>query len=357
MDFALETDQALLVDTAKAFFADLDLDLNLDQADAAERVWSDVVALGWPGLLVPEAQGGVGGSLLDAVLLTEQFGYAGVASPFVSSAVVGSTLLAAAGRSDALADLATGRKRVALALAEENGEFTPQAVRLTVADGTLTGEKRFVRDADGADALIVAARDGADLGAFLVPRDEVRVTSVPTLSGENVYGIRFDAVAVSTERRLGAAGGGWNVLQHGVAAGALARAAEMVGLAQRIVDVVVEYAKVREQSGQPIGSFQAVQHHCADMLRDLEGARYITYRAASADGKAGQVPADVAMAKAYASDACLAVARRAHQVMGAIGYCDEHVLHRLHKRIHGAAQDFGDANSHLDEVAAQLGLI
>ena len=349
MDFGLDDNQALLAETARAFFAQ-------HKADTPDQLWRAIADLGWTGLLISEADGGVGGSLLDAILLVEQFGYAGVASPFISSAIASTVILSDAHRGDRLSQLARGETRVALAFSEETGEFTAQSVRTTVAGQSISGVKKFVRDAGVADELIVAACGEVGLNCYLVPTSQAAVMPVNTISGEDVFGITFDAVPAPTAQLLGADGAGWDVMRRGIAAGALARAAEMVGLAQRVVDIVVEYAKVREQSGQPVGAFQAIQHHCADMLRDLEGARYITYRAASTIDHAAPVDGAVAMAKAYAGDACLAVARRGHQVMGAIGYCDEHELHRLHKRIQAAAVDFGDASTHYDSIADDLGL-
>ena len=350
MDFALGSGQALLVDTARAFLA------RHGETDTPSEIWRAMAELGWPGLLIPEADGGSGGGVLDAVLLVEQFGYAGLAGPFISSAVTGTIILIDAKRSEVLGELASGHRRVALAFSEDSGEFTPESVHATVDQEQISGSKMFVKDADVADDLIVAARGSAGLDGYLIPKSEAAIEAVDTISGEDVFGVVFDATRASADRLLGRVGGGWEVMQRGIAAGALARAAEMVGLAQRILDLAVEYVKVREQSGQPVGAFQAVQHQCADMLRDVEGARYITYRAAGAIDQSGRAGAEVAMAKAYAGDACLRVARRGHQLMGAIGYCEEHDLHRLHKRIQAGALDFGDTRAHLDTIANDLGL-
>jgi alkylation response protein AidB-like acyl-CoA dehydrogenase len=120
---------------------------------------------------------------------------------------------------------------------------------------------------------------------------------------------------------------------------------------------------VRVQSGRPIGSFQAIQHTCADLLRDVESARWIVrsaaWKATCADAHGGQdraLDGAVAMAKAWASERCLTVARRAHQVFGAVGYCEEHPLHRFHKQILASSVDFGDASTHLETVADAIGL-
>ena len=119
----------------------------------------------------------------------------------------------------------------------------------------------------------------------------------------------------------------------------------MVGAAQRILDLAVEHAKTRVQSGRPIGAFQAIQHACADLARGVESARPLVLHAAWKAQEGLPCETDIAMAKSYAGDACLAVARKAHQVFGAIGYCDEHPLHRLHKQIIAARLAYGDARA------------
>ncbi len=138
----------------------------------------------------------------------------------------------------------------------------------------------------------------------------------------------------------------------------MARCAEIVGCAQRILDICSDYAKIREQSGRPIGSFQAIQHHCADLLRHVEASRGLLYNAAwrHQEGMRDSAAA-IATAKAYAHDAGLWVARKGHQIMGAIGYCEEHPLHLFHKRIQAAGLDFGDAAMHFETVAQSIGLV
>ena len=130
----------------------------------------------------------------------------------------------------------------------------------------------------------------------------------------------------------------------------------MVGGAARILDLCVEHARGRVQSGRPIGAFQAIQHHCADLLRDVEASRWLVYDAAWRVSEGLDASPAVATAKAFGSEACLRVARTGHQIMGAIGYCEEHPLHLLHKRIMAAALDWGDATLHLETVARSIGL-
>jgi alkylation response protein AidB-like acyl-CoA dehydrogenase len=173
------------------------------------------------------------------------------------------------------------------------------------------------------------------------------------MGGDPVFEVAFDDVDVRDDEPLAVGDG---AVAAAVRAGALARTAEMVGGAQRILEMTVEHAKTRVQGGRPIGGHQAIQHACADLVRDVDCARGLLHVAAWREAGGEDARADVAMAKAYAGDACLNVARRAHQIFGAISYCAEHPLHMIHKRILAASMDFGDATAHLEDVARAIGL-
>jgi len=336
----------------------------LDARGLDPGLWRRLAELGWPGLLIPSELGGSDGSLLDVVVLVEEMGRAALPGPFVPSAVVAtSLLLAAAGpeqRKRWLPALATGERIVTPALVEDEGAWDADAVALRATiPGRLRGRKLFVHDAHVADAHVVSVREAAGVSLLVIPGDRAGVARLPldTLSGDKLFELTFDDVAITADDRLGRAGDGARVLVPALAAGALARTAEMVGAAQRILEMAVEHAKTRVQGGRPIGGHQAIQHACADIVRDVDGARALLYAAGwSLDAGAPSAAADVASAKAYAAEACLAVARRAHQIFGAIGYCEEHPLHLLHKRIQAAGLDYGDSAAHLEIVARSIGL-
>ena len=312
----------------------------------------------------PPELGGSGGSLLDVILLVEEIGRAGLPGPFVTSAVAGTTAVLAAAGGDAqrrlLPALATGDRLVTLAVLESSGSFDVDAVALACAvPGRLTGGKLFVADAHVADEAIVAVRERGDVSLLLLPLDRPGIARLPldTMSGEKLFELTFDGVAVSADDRLGRPGDdARGALAAALTAGALARTAEMVGAAQRVLELAVEHARTRVQGGRPIGGHQAIQHACADLVRDVDAARGLLYAAAWRVTEGLSAEEDVAMAKAYASEACLTVARRAHQIFGAIGYCEEHPLHLLHKRIHAASLDGGDVALHLETVAQAIGL-
>ena len=351
MDFRPSPAQRLLVSTAREF-------LRKHADDAAP--WRAMAELGWPGLLIPPELGGSDGSLLDVILLVEEMGRGAAAGPFVPSAVVATSLLLRAGTLDQrkrfLPAMATGERILSLALLDEGGSFDLDRIALTLEPpGRLTGRKLFVEAADVADAVIVVARVGGDLALLIVPTERRGVTreQLDTIGVEKVFEVTLDSVVVGADDRLA---GGRDDLVAALEAGALARTAEMVGAAQRVLELAVEHAKTRVQGGRPIGGYQAIQHACADLVRDVDTSRGLLHHAAWKLDTGAPAAADVAMAKAYAGEACLAVARRGHQIFGAIGYCDEHSMHRLHKRILAASLDCGDAALHLETVARAIGL-
>lgn len=371
MDYGLDDSQTLLRDSARAFLAER-FPVSALQALAVSRpvpdLWSEMAELGWTGLLVPEAYGGSDGNVLDGCLLVEQMGYAGLPSPFVHSAFVGGAVLTRFGsdaqRTDILPNIANGSQTVALAFAEASGEFAVPSIAAAATPTSastfvLSGSKLFVKDADRATRLLVAARFADEIRLALVNAAGIELSPMETLSGERLFSVSLDGVEITADQILGDHDG--EAYRSALELGALARTAEIVGLAQRVLDVCVEHVSVREQSGQPIGAFQAIQHSCADMVRNVSGARDMLFHAAwlRATGTPVTMAAGPAIstAKSYAGEMCLDVVRRGHQVMGAIGYCEEHPLHLLHKRIQAAALDFGDATEHLDQVADSLGLV
>jgi alkylation response protein AidB-like acyl-CoA dehydrogenase len=368
MDLHLTPAQQLLMSTVREFLRRQCPPNAMAESVASERgfsaeLWKEISVLGWPGLLVPAEYGGSGGAMIDVVLLLEEMGRACFPSPYTQSAVVATTLIATGGsaaqRERHLPALARGERIGALALAEESASINGESVTLAgEPGGRLSGRKLFVNDAHVADELIVATRGSSGLNLFLLEARRPGITVLPmeAMAGDRPCEVSFADVALRREDLLGAPGRGWEALRPALQAGALARAAEMVGCAQRILDIAVEHAKGRKQFGRPLGSFQAIQHACADLLRDVETARGLVYRAATWIDAGRDAAAEVAMAKAYAGRAAQTVARKAHQLLGAISFCEEHSLHLYHKRIVAAALDFGDPSHHLETVASAMGL-
>ncbi len=351
MDFHLSDGQQLLVSTARDFLQRHCPPNVMAESVASERgfspeLWKEISVLGWPGLLIPVEYGGSGGTVVDVILLLEESLLLGTAGPARCERL--------------LPAMASGERICVLAITEESASIDEAALGLTGAPGSrLDGRKLFVNDAHVADDLIVVTRRASGANLLLLDARLPGVTVLPmeAMAGDRPCEVVFAGVEVGDDDLLGQAGRAWERLGPALRAGALARAAEMVGCAQRILELCVDHARGRRQFGRPLGSFQAVQHACADLLRDVETARYLVYRAAWKMEQGREHEADLAMAKAYAGRTAQAVARRAHQLLGAISFCDEHSLHLYHKRILAAGLDFGDPSHHLETVASSMGLV
>jgi alkylation response protein AidB-like acyl-CoA dehydrogenase len=292
----------------------------------AAPVWKQLGEMGVLGLLAGESVGGLGLAEPDLVLILEETGYAALPEPVVEHAAVGVPLLAA-GAHDAAGRAAAGEITVTTALADQGPTV--------YADGAALGlvARRDGVHAVAPDAAGLVARPAAVDGSrrlFTVDRAGVGAGLAPVVARREGAALAFDR-------------------------GVLGTAAQLVGLARRMIDLTVDYAKERTQFGVPIGSFQAVKHHLADARIALEFARPLVYRAAwsVAEGEPGR-PVDVSMAKAQASDAAMLAARQALQCHGAMGYSFEYDLHLYMKRAWALAAAWGDAAWHRARVGRAI---
>jgi alkylation response protein AidB-like acyl-CoA dehydrogenase len=354
MRFELSDDQQAIQRTAREFLADrypaeevrrLALEEERGFTDAQ---WTAIAELGWPALVVPEADGGLGLGVVELAVVQEELGSALAPTPFLST-VAGALLIAAAGdagqRAAHLPGLAEGTLRATAATLTASGE------PLDVRGSTLTGTLVAVPDAASADLLVAA---GADGGPVLVDLREggerVRVEPAEALDPTR----RLATVDLRGAEAQPLAGGDPARARDVIA---VAVAAESVGVAQRAMEMAVAYAKERKQFGRPIGAYQAVSHACAQMLLEVEGARStVLYAAWALDHAPDEAPLAAAMAKAYASDAGRRVPAAALQVHGGIGFTWEHDLHLWLKRGRANAAMWGDARAQRARVAELLAL-
>jgi alkylation response protein AidB-like acyl-CoA dehydrogenase len=367
MDFDLSKPQKLLKETAREFLArecrPERVRALMETADAHDdRLWQAIADQGWTGLLVPEEHGGLGLGLVEMAAVAEEMGRACLPSAFLSTLMAGA-LIERAGNAEQraryLEPLATGELKATVALLEEGATWDTGGVKLGARrDGgqlSLTGRKLFVADAGVCDLLICVARDGDGLALLPVERGAsgLSVKPMPSMDGtRKVYEVAFEGVSVPAAYALGADGDARGALEGALRVATTALCAEMVGGMQWLLDTTVEYAKTRQQFGRAIGSFQAVQHQCADMLLMTESARSASYYAAWAltEGDASASVA-VSIAKAYCSDAYREVANRGIQVHGGIGFTWEHDLQLYYKRSKSSETLFGDATFHRERIA------
>jgi alkylation response protein AidB-like acyl-CoA dehydrogenase len=228
----------------------------------------------------------------------------------------------------------------------------------------LNGTKLFVENAHIADYILCVARTNADkisedgLTLFLVDAKTsgIQWSSLKTLAFDKQCEVVFDKVVVPKENIIGEIDRAWPVLRKLQDHAAVAKCSEMLGGMQTAFDMSVAYAKERKQFGRPIGSFQAVQHHCANMLMDVDGARFITYYAAWKISEGQEAGIDASMAKAWTGSASRRVTLLAHQIHGGISFCDDYDIHLFYRRAKSGEVAFGDSDYHLENVARGLGL-
>jgi len=372
----LSDEQRLLCDEARDFLARhcSPADVLRWQREGVVRpadLWKRMADLGWLGLGISEADGGLGADFFDLALLHQACGRALV--PTLFAATTGAALAIAAGGSAAqrgryLPAIARGDTTATLAVAEPDAvyDLDRMAAALTRREGgyVLAGRKALIEGGGDADLLVVAARSpGAGparggLALVVVPRATagVRVTRVATFGDHPAADLELADVAIDAEAVLDAARDARATLDDVLLRRTVLACAEMVGGLERVLELTAEYVKGREQFGRPIGSFQAVQHALADMATALEGARYATYQAAWR--LARQLPAarEVAVAKAWTSPAYKQATLTAHQLHGGMGFVTEYPLHLYSNHAKACEARFGAADRHLEIVAAALGL-
>jgi alkylation response protein AidB-like acyl-CoA dehydrogenase len=360
MNFDFTDDQRAIKRTAQEFLAaryklEVMRELAQDERGFTDEQWRELVELGWPGVIVPEADAGLGLGAVELVVIAEEMGYALAPSPLFSD-VCAALLLVAAGTDEQrqrwLVPLARGETRGTLAVWDEHAGWSPDRSEAELASAALTATKIAVPDAGSADFLIVSGADGHH---YLVERDAAGVDMVAEAALDPTR--KLFRVQLTDAPAQALAGGDAERITQAYATIVTALAAENVGVAQRTLEMAVAYAKDRKQFDRPIGSYQAVAHRCAQMLLEVEGARSLTYWAAWAiDHEPASAARAASMAKAYASDAGFRVTASALQVHGGIGFTWEHDLHFFLKRAKANAHAFGDARWHRERVAELTGV-
>ena len=374
MDLGLNEAQQMLKTSAQEFLAAECPDTYVREMEVDERgytpeMWQKIAEQGWLGLIFPEEYGGIGLEFLDLTILLEEMGRYLLPGPFFSTVLMGGMAIMDAGNDEQkqqyLSQIAEGRLLVTLALTEPSARWDGEGVETTATQNgdswTLNGTKLFVSNAHISDLYVVAARTGQgekDVTLFLVPRtaDGLTETLLKTIASDRQSEVVLKDVSVPASDVLGELDQGWSTIEKVLKWGAVGKCAEMVGGGQQVLDMTVEYAKQRTQFGRPIGTFQAIQHHCANMATDVEGSKYITYQAAWYLSEGDSADREVAMAKAWVSEAYRRVCALGHQCHGAIGFTKEHNMQLYSRRAKAAELAFGDADHHLEAVAQQIGL-
>ncbi len=364
MEFDLSKPQKLLQESARELFARGCPHKRVRELMATDtalhpELWSSIAEQGWLGIHLKESSGGLGLGCVDLAVVAEEMGRACFPGPFLGTVWAATLIEAAQGNSKLLEPLATGEAKGAVALLEPEASWDPAQVALKAAksgDGfKLHGTKTFVSDAGTADVIVCVARgpESLVLAAVSAKSPGIKIVATPGLDQtRKLYEVHFQDVGVARGDVLAVGRAAEEALGRSMLVGSLVASADMLGGMQWILEDSVEYAKTRQQFAKQIGSFQAVQHMCADMLLWTESARSAVYFAAWAlDAEPASAARAVAVAKAYTSDASREVANRGVQVHGGIGFTWEHDLQLYYKRSKASEILFGDATWQREQVA------
>ncbi|MBI2846252.1 MAG: acyl-CoA/acyl-ACP dehydrogenase [Chloroflexi bacterium] len=376
MDLGLNEAQEMLKKSAREFLEKECPKSFVRAMEEAEKgytpeLWRKIADVGWLGLALPEKYGGTGGNFLDLAVLLEEMGRALLPGPFFSTAICSLAILEAGTdeqKAEFLPKIASGDIIMALALTEPSATYDASGISLSAERQedhyVLNGAKLFVNDAHVADYLLCVARtgkgakpeDGITIFAVNAKESGISCNILKTIAADKQCEVLFEKAEVPQKNILGALNKGWPLVEKLMLWAAVGKCAEMLGQSQKALEMTVEYAKQRIQFGRPIGSFQAVQHHCANMLVDVDSSRFITYEAAWKLSEGLPSAKEVSMAKAWVSDATRRVVALGHQVHGGIGFTKEHDMQLYFRRAKAAEVLFGDGDYHREIVAREMGL-
>jgi len=339
-------------------------------------IWKQMAQeLGLQSLHLPEAHGGQGFTFVELGIVLEEMGKVLLCAPYFSTVCLAANAIMNAGtdaqQGELLPGIASGDTIAALAFTEPNGKWDASGITMEAKSSgsggkgdawTLEGTKMFVLDGHTANTIVVVAREagtsGDDgIGFFVVDGDAKGLNRTPLATMDQTRKqARLDFSGVAA-RPLGDVGKGWAALSKTLDQAAVCLANEMVGGGQKVLDMAVEYAKVRVQFGRPIGSFQAIKHKCADMLLEVESGKSAAYYAAWAAGEDNEeLPVVASLAKAYCSDAYFHAAAENIQIHGGIGFTWEHDAHLYFKRAKSSEILLGDATYHRELLAQRIGI-
>ena len=373
MPLYLTEDQTMLRDTAKPFIADAApvkhlRGLREDTTGFSRDLWKQFAEMGFTGILVPEAHGGMGMGHVEAGIVLEEIGRNLTPSPFLTTAVAAVEALKASSRlsEEWLPKIASGDAIVALAI-DESAKHRPEATAMKAERSgngfKLSGTKSFVLNGHVADMMIVVARTASTAGdtdgltLFAVPKDAGQTADPRRLVDSSLAShVTFDGVEVDADAVIGDVDGGWSVLTKLLDAGRVGASAEMIGVGSAAMDMTVDYLKQRKQFGKLIGEFQALQHRAAHLYGEMEVARATVLKAQQLlDAGDPRAEIAVAVAKAKTGKAVSLSVQEGIQMHGGIGMTDEYDIGLFMKRDRALEEFFGDARYHAERVARMSG--
>ena len=377
MDFDYNDEQKMFKQGARDFFEkevpkSLVKKMADDENGNPPDLWKKMAQLGWLGLIYPEQYGGSGGNIIDLIALEEEMGRACLPGAFFSTVLLGGLFILNAGSEEQKKDLLTriskGEVIITLAQTELDASYAAAAIETAAVsdkeDYIISGTKLFIPDAHIADYIICIARtkkgtkpeDG--ITAFLVDRKSAGIscTLLKSIAGDKLCEVVFNKVRVPRKNIIGKLDQAWSPLAQTLQQTTVAKCAEMVGGAQKALEMAADHAKKRVQFDRPIGTFQAIQHLIANAMMDVDASRFLTYEAAWKYSEGMPCAREIAMAKGWTSEAYQRVTATGEQVLGGIGYTTDGDMQLYYKRAKAAELTLGDGKSQREALAKALGM-
>jgi alkylation response protein AidB-like acyl-CoA dehydrogenase len=371
MDFSLSKSQELLKNSAREFLSkeckESARESEGTSAGFSKKIWKKISELGWNAIGIDEKYGGVEGDFFDLVLLIEEMGRVLLPGPFIASAICsGATIIkygSESQKSKILPQLCDGKIIIVPAIvkpADYAGEATlNESFYFENGYYYYTGTRMFVPYGHIADLFIGSAEDSkGNKLLFLADSksNNIECNVLKTIASDKQCELIFNRLKIPRENIIGSGEEGHNILNKINEIGALAHCAYILGSIERILEMTVDYATNRVQFEKPIGSFQAIQHYCANMAIDVEQVKCLTYRAGWKVSAGISATKDIAMAKARASDAARRVSLNGVKVHGGIGIIEEYDMQLYFRNAKAGEIVFGDGDYHKEIVAHYLGL-
>lgn len=369
MDLTLSDEQRLLRESADRFVSETYTAEHRRRAaneplGFSATIWKQFADLGWLALPIPEAHGGLGGGAIETGILMEAFGRGLVSEPYLSTVVIGASLISECGteaqKQALLPKIAEGSLYLAFAHSERQARFDLADVRATAkktSDGwRLDGQKTAVLDGGAANQVIVSARaDDGRLCLFLVPQGARGLTlrGYPRLGGGRACNLELSGVELPADARLGDGSDALPAIEAVVDRAMAALGAEAVGIMQTLLDQTLEYTKIRKQFGRPLSANQVIRHRLADMAMQCDEARSMALRAAlMADAEPVARSRAASGAKAKIGKCARFVAEQSVQLHGAMGVTEELDIGSYFKRLLAFDTLFGGSAHHYRRYAA-----
>jgi len=373
MHFSLTDEQKLLQESVEKFIEqEYPFELRQERSGSplgfSESIWAKYAELGWLGIGISEEDGGYGGGAVETAIVLEGLGAGLAVEPYLSAVVMTGALLGAREPHRAvLAETATGRTRVAFALAERHSRYDLSRVAVSARrDGNgwvLNGAKSVALNADSAHKIVITARTGGEPGdregitVFLVDAGSPGLDrrGYPTVDGLRAAEVTLSDVRATDGDRIGEVGKGLPLIERAVDAGTVGLCAEAAGIMRHAYQSTVEYLRGREQFGQPLIRFQALQHRVVDMFVEAELSRSMAYMAAVRyEEDSPETRPAIASAKLHTAKSSRKVGEEAIQLHGGMGMTDEMAISHYFKRLSTINATFGDYDHHLEYLVNRV---